>query len=104
MIIDDLSEKLRDSAQNLLKETPQGERITWVRHPLTQALLKELQACTLDYHSAWEAGDFASESAEGTAQLSARATGALQFADQILEYMNQIPLPLEDEDDQTEGA
>lgn len=105
MIIEQLSDKLRDSADELLRETPQGERITWLQHPLTQSLLKTLNADYLDYHNGWENGSFTTESIEGTAQANAEALGSVKAISLIIGWIEDVPSPQEElDDDKTHGA
>lgn len=92
------SDELREKAALLLDELDISERTQWIQHPCTKALLLTLQGDYLDHHQAWEAGVFTSDSAEGTAQQSAKALGALDAIRLIATSIEEV-----DYNDQDDG-
>jgi len=84
------SEDIRDRALLLIEEITSEEKIQWLNHPCTKALLLTLQGDYLDHHQAWESGNFTSEHAEGTAQMNAKANGSLEAIRLIAEYIEDI--------------
>ena len=86
------SGSIRDRADVILSELDKGEVTRWIKHPCTQSLLLTLQGDYLDHHSAWEAGTFTSEGAEGTAQQNSKALGALDAIRLIATHIEELDI------------
>jgi hypothetical protein len=59
----------------------------WLQHPSTKDLVKVLRGLIVEAKDQWAAGVFTAESSEGTAQKNARALGAVDVCEQIVEYI-----------------
>lgn len=81
---------LRDRADALLEGLNTEEKRNWLQHPCTKYILLTLQGDYLDHHSTWEGGGFTSPNAEGTAQQSAKALGALDAIRLIVTSIEEI--------------
>lgn len=84
------STPLRYRAEELLSQLSEEEKIQWLQSPCTRALLLTLQGDYLDIHQAWEAGEFTSESVDGTAQSNTKALGQMDAVRLIAEYIEDI--------------
>lgn len=81
---------IRERADQLLIGLNTEEKRQWLHHPCTKYILLNLQGDYLDYHQAWEGGTFTSDKAEGTAQQSAKALGALEAIRLIVTAIEEI--------------
>lgn len=69
--------------RELLEMLSNDEIIQWRSHPCTKALLWGMVYTEMDYHDKWRNGTFTAPEAEGTAQLNAKALGALEVIDTL---------------------
>lgn len=59
----------------------------WRHHPCTKALVWSLVYSEMEYHDQWRLGNLTAESTDGTAQLNAKALGALEAIDKMKMYI-----------------
>lgn len=86
-----------------LDETTKEERLQWVRNPCTKSLMYALEGDLAGIVSAWLRGEYSSEvTADGTAQLQAKARGMAQALDDILEHIQEIKRD-STEEEETDG-
>jgi len=86
------------SAELLLTGVPLEDRKLWLVHPCTQALLRKLEGDMCGIVSSWLGGHYASaDSIEGTAQLQASARGKAFAIDDVMEEIQEMANPREDD-------
>lgn len=94
-----------NKSERLVEEAPETERMTWGRHPCTQALLMALQGDIAGTVQTWIAGGYAeADSTAATAQMQAKARGIAQACDDIIEAIAVIGMLKGDKDGNTSSG
>lgn len=80
----------RAQSDDLLAQVSLEEKVQWLNHPCTMALLMTLKGDYIELHAAWESGEFVDQVADGTAQQNAKALGSLDEIRLIAEYIEGV--------------
>jgi len=100
----DKSLELKDRADLILQGCDHIDLREWQEHPITRALKIGLEYDIHNLIECWSEGQFVTESADGTAQINAKALGQLAYAADMLEYIKEMRVGLpEEEEENDEG-
>jgi len=86
--------------EELISSTTDAELDQWRHHPCTKALIWSLTYGELKYVEAWRDSAWTVDSAEGTAQLNAKALGAVEAYGIMKKYILEEMAP-HDQGDRT---
>lgn len=62
----------------------------WFHHPLTRELVDEVKQARQLIVDKWTAGQYTTETAEGTSQKNAQALGNIEMADEVVQWVEDI--------------
>jgi hypothetical protein len=85
-------------AREMLSMVDMGEIQQWKSHPCTQAILYGLMYDEQAYMLQFRTGRLTAESADGTAQLQAKAIGALEAIEQLKRFIIEEISPYDKSD------
>lgn len=83
-------ENLDARAEEQLSLVEKPERLEWLNHPVTQALILRLATEELDGAAHWAEGDYTAETADQTAQLNARELGKCQALGEVRQWLESL--------------
>ena len=84
-----------DSVQTIKDTLTNEERIAWLKHPCTMALVRTLEGDLCAIVSTWMGGGYAAEdSTDGTAQKQAHARGMAKTIDDVIDYIEDLSKPV----------
>ena len=75
----------------LLGMLSKEERMQWLQHPCTQALVLQMEGEFIAQHEVWENGGFASDTVDGTALKSEAARGYIGCLHDISNFLEGVP-------------
>jgi len=93
------SEELANRVNSILANSSKEEKARWKQHELTKATALMARACIASLHESWESGGLTVDSIEGSTMKNAEAIGTISAMRDVLEFIDDITLDEETNDD-----
>ena len=86
-----MQDEFKKRAEDAYSSIPKEEIEAWAKHPMTKCLEFTLMGDAAGYFESWSNGNFTGTSSDETAQLNAKALGAVDAVEALLAWIEDAP-------------